>query len=425
MHKDFDISIDNLSKIEGSAKLSVKVREGRVEDLKLKVSENRRFFTDAIVGKYFSSIPQTVARICGTCSIAHILCSTEAIEKAFDFTPSEQTVMLRRLAINGLMLRDHSMHLHFFCLPDIFGKDSVFEFDEKQHELIHDALDIKSAGNALCTLVGGKAIHPPFLQAGGFSKYPEQKKIYETVKTLKSVREKVVETVEIFEKCDFNFETKTNFVSLTTPDYSFLEGIIHSSDGMKIEEAHYKDYVERVLIPYSQSDGFQFEGRNFMVGALARMNLNRKELHKETKKNLGRAINIFPSKNIFHNDLAQAIEMLHCLDASIETLEKIDIKNEKIPEIAPFESEGIGVIEAPRGTLYYMLSFDATGNVKYGNLLIPTEQNQINMHKDLARYVPELLHLEKNSIQRELEKLIRAYDPCMSCATHFLEVDWL
>jgi coenzyme F420-reducing hydrogenase alpha subunit len=417
--------MDNLSKIEGSAKLYIKVRDGKVHDLKLKINENRRFINEAMMGRSMEAIPQTVARICGTCSIAHIVCSIEAIEKAVGIKPSEQTILLRKLAMNGLMIRDHSMHLHFFCLPDIFGKDSVFDFDEKEHELLHDAFDIKAAGNRLCTLVGGRAIHPPYMQLGGFSRLPEQKQIYETLKSLKSIRNKVIETIDIFRNCRFEFRTKTNFVCLKTPDYSFLEGVISSSDGLRIKEEHYKDYVDRVIVPYSQADAFQFEGSNFMVGALARMNLNREALHKDTKKSLGKIIDIFPSDNIFHNNLAQAMEMLHCLDSSIEALEKLDIKKEKVPEITPKENEGIGVIEAPRGTLYYTISIDRNGIVKYGNLIIPTDQNQINISRDIAALVPNIINLDKNHIKRELEKLIRAYDPCMSCATHFLQVEWI
>jgi len=425
MHKDFEISIDTLSKIEGHASLDIKVRKGKVEIVKLKISENKRFYTQAIRGKQFQTVPQLVSRICGTCSIAHVTCCTEAVEKALGIEPSQQTILLRKLMMYGMMIRDHTMHLYLFCLPDIFGKDSVLDFDERQHELVHHAFEVKKAGNDLSKLIGGRAIHPPYSQIGQFLHLPDKNETKQVIDELKKVRSYIFELVKIFYDCQFSFRKRTRFVALTTPDFSFLEGRIKSSQGLTILEEYYWEHLHRVIVPYSQATGFEFEGKDFMVGALARMNLNREKLHKETKKDLPKYLRMFPSENIYHNNLAQAIEIMHCIDHSIEILENTDFKKEPKIEVKIKEGRGVGVIEAPRGTLYYAISLDKDGKILYGNLVIPTAQNQIKMENDIRTLVSRNLDKDKQFIQYEIEKLIRAYDPCMTCATHFLKVNWI
>jgi coenzyme F420-reducing hydrogenase alpha subunit len=425
MHEDFEISIDGLSKIEGHASLDVKVRNGKVEDVKLKISENKRFYTQAIRGKQFETVPQLVSRICGTCSIAHLTCCTEAVEKALEIRPSEQTVLLRKLMTYGMMIRDHAMHLYLFSLPDVLGKDSVLEFDERQHELIHQAFEVKKAGNDLSKLIGGRAIHPFYAQIGSFSHLPDKKETKNVIEELKKVRSHVFDLVRIFYDCDFSFRKRTTFVALTTNDFSFLEGVIKSSRKLIIPEQFYWDHLHRVIIPYSQAAGFEFEGREFMVGALARMNLNREKLHRHTKNDLAKYIRMFPSENVYHNNLAQAIEVMHCIDHSIEILEGAAFRKEPKVKVKIREGKGVGVIEAPRGTLYYAIDMDIDGKILYGNLVIPTAQNQIKMENDIRTLVAKNLDKGKDFIQHEIEKLIRAYDPCMTCATHFLKVNWI
>jgi len=201
--------------------------------------------------------------------------------------------------------------------------------------------------------------------------------------------------------------------------------LIISSQRKIIPEADFWKHLHKVIIPYSQAAGFQFEGKDFMVGALARMNLNREKLHRQTKRDLAKYIRMFPSENIYHNNLAQAIEIMHCIDHSIELLETKDFKNEPKPEVEIREGRGIGVIEAPRGTLYYAMTLGKNGNIEYGNLVIPTAQNQIKMEKDIKCLVAQNIDKSKKFIYHEIEKLIRAYDPCMTCATHFLKIKWV
>jgi len=428
MHEtNFDIQISNLSKIEGRANLDVKVRDGIVEDVKLKISENKRFYTRAVVGKPALSVPSIVARICGTCSIAHLTACIKAVEDAFALTPSEQTLELRKLALNGLIIRDHAMHLYLFSLPDIFGKDSILEFEGPLEKWVKQAFKVKSAGNSLCTTIAGKAVHPPFEVVGSFSRIPNAENVKQTITELKECRNDVIELIQAFHASDFVFDRETFFISLVNQDFNFLDGELESTSGTCIPKNSFFKYFKRIVIPYSQATGFTFQGQGYRVGALSRLNLNKKSLHKNTRKDAEKFLKKFPSNNIFDNNLAQAIETLHCIDSSVEKLETLEFKEEPRVEVKPRQGNGIGVIEAPRGTLYYALSTTQDGKISQADLVIPTQQNQVNMEKDIAELVNSLLKKKasKHQIQMEVEHLIRAYDPCMSCASHFLKINWL
>ncbi len=425
MHHEFDLNIKGISKTEGHASLEVKVRKGEVKGVRLKVNENKRFFTQAMRGKKFSEVPAFLSRICGTCSIAHMLASTEAIERALGIKVSDQTIILRKLLTFGLIIRDHAMHLYFLSLPDILGKDSILEVSDENPKIVKDAFDVKNAGNMLCKLVGGRAIHPIYSTIGGFIKIPEKDEIKKVLIELKNVREKIFDLIEIFYNSELEFLRETVYVALCTPSFNFLEGEIRSSEGISIPEEKYWDFVTRLVIPYSQSTAFKFTGKPYRVGALARINLNANALDEDTKKDAAEYLKYFPSHNIFDNNLAQAIEILHSIDASIKILESYDFKKEELPKIEPKESEGVGVVEAPRGTLYHMIYLDKEGKVKFGNLVIPTAQNQIQMELDIRDIIQENLKKSKHEIQHLVETLIRAYDPCFSCASHFLRIRWI
>ena len=435
---DLDIEISKLSKIEGHADLDIKIRNGKVEDVVLKVMENVRFFNQAVQGKPFVSVPQLVSRICGTCSIAHMTACIEAVEKTLEIKPSEQTMLLRKLTMYSLMIRDHALHLYFFSLPDMFGLDSILDLpDDKSSqggpayggkELIHDALHIKEAGNNLSNLVAGRSVHATFEQVGGFSNEVDKSKIPATIEELQKIRPSVLKLIDIYFNCPWELKRKTNFVAIATPDFSFLEGTIKSTSGAVIEEKDYWDHLHNVVLPYSQASGFKFEGQDYMVGALARINLNKENLHPNTKKDAEKYLAVFPSENIYHNNLAQAIEILHSVDHAIELLQTNEFKKEEPAKPEKQSGEGVGVIEAPRGTLYYWMAIDE-GKVRYLNLVIPTAQNLINMREDIKKIVVDFCSSDavaeeklEETIRKEAEKIIRAYDPCMSCASHFLRV---
>ena len=424
MH-DFDLNIKNLSKIEGHATLEIKVRKDKVEKVKLIVEENRRFYEEGVVGKDYRTIPQIVSRICGTCSVAHLTCASEAIERAFNVDISRQTMVLRKLSLMGMILRDHAMHLYFFVLPDILGKESVLDFDKNEHHFLREGFDMKAAGNVLTKLVGGRAIHPMFAQVGHFSKIPEPSKIKETIQILKDSREKCFDIMEIMESYESKFKRKTNYVAIADTNYAFLEGRIFDAKGWNVPEKKIGDYLNEVVIPYSQGTGFEFKNKEYLVGAIARMNVNKNALHKDTRKDTAKYLSVFPTDDIYRNNLAQAIENLHCIDASIEMLESENFKEEKEPEIVVSDSEGVGVVEAPRGLLYNRFKIDKNGRIKESKIVTPTAQNQIRMENDIKQLVEENLDKSEEQIRILVEELIRSYDPCMTCASRFLKLKWI
>ncbi|MBD3156521.1 hypothetical protein GF369_01705 [Candidatus Peregrinibacteria bacterium] len=432
MHQ-VNISIEGLSKIEGHLDMDVYIKDNKIEGVEFKIMENKRFFEKAILGKPYKQVPQLLSRICGTCSIAHLLAAIEAIEDALNYEPSEQTTMLRKLLTYGLMIRDHALHLYVFALPDVIGKDSVLAFDENdktEHKLLHDMFDIKRAGNNLSTYVGGRAVHAPFPMVGGFVKYPTKEQLENSKKELKSIREKVLFLMDIFDNCPFSLERKTKFVGLKTKDFSFLEGPALCSEGnFCVPEREFRTQLKEVVIPYSTAKAYTLQGKEYMVGSLARLNVNSEALHDNTKKNAKKYIDRFPSIDVYHNNLAQAIEILHSIDHAIELIETHTVTPEPPDSIPIKAGDGVGVVEAPRGTLYHYIQLDKEGKITDAEVVVPTAQNQINIENDIRHLVQTYLdkdgeNMDKDHVRMEIEKLIRAYDPCMSCATHFLTINW-
>lgn len=428
---NLDLTIDEMTKVEGAASVDVKIRAGRVETVKFGITEYKRFYTQAMRGKSITAVPQLLARICGTCSNAHLLCSIEACEHALNITPSLQSQILKRLTMYGLNIRDHALHLYLFVAPDLRGKDNFLSFDENdpiEHDMLHDAFAIKAAGNHLAQIIAGRSVHAMYPTIGGFTHIPSPEHIKSAIEELTNIRPRVLRLIKTFKDCDWTFDRKTKYMGMSADHYSFLEGVIISDTGQRIEESDYHNHLEHVVIPYSQASGYRHDNECYMVGALARVNLSKEKLHANTKKDAKDALALFPSTNIYHNNLAQAIEILHCIDDGIELLSHTQFKQEPLPKPVFRESSGIGVVEAPRGMLYHRVHIDDKGIVLEGDIVVPTGQNQINIEADLKTLIQQLIDNnveDKHAIQHEMEKLIRAYDPCMSCASHFLKVNWI
>jgi coenzyme F420-reducing hydrogenase alpha subunit len=422
-----DLSLtEEITKVEGAAILDVQVKAGKIEKCRFGITEYKRFYTQAMQGKPWRGVPSLLARICGTCSNAHLLCSIEACEHALGITPTPQTQMLKKLTMYGLNIRDHALHLYLFALPDMWGKDSFLSFDEndpEQHQILHDAFEIKAAGNQLAIAVSGRSVHAILPMVGGFLNVPTQAQVDDAIHKLEHARPAAVRTIERFAKCDFRFDRKTHFMALVANPFNFLDGeILSDRTPERVQEKDFRSHLEHVVVPYSQASGYEYKGATYMVGSMARLNLGKDGLHPNTKKDAAIALSRFPSTNIFDNNLAQAIEILHCIDDGLDILKNTTFTKEPLVQPTQKSGTGIGVIEAPRGTLYHKVTLGEDGLVKDGEIIVPTGQNQINIEQDMARRLEEILPNKPNKeqVQLELEKIIRAYDPCMSCASHFL-----
>ena len=420
MHQiDFDLSLDEISKIEGAAALDLSVKNNQVVKCQFKITEYKRFYTQAIKGKAAVAAPTLLARICGTCSNAHILAAIKAVENALQITPSQQTLTLRRLVNNGLIIRDHALHLYLFVLPDLFDKDSLLDFDEnepEQHQLLHDAFQVKDAGNQLSILTGGRSVHAPFPMVGGFLKFPEPAKTAAVINLLRDCRPAVKRLITVFSDWPKS-------QAQTIPYLAYANGRIKSSDGLDISEADYRRHLQKKQLAYSQASAYTYKEGFFMTGALARLNL---QINPPAP---------FPSTNVYHNNLAQAVEILQAIDDSIAILAKTKFMPEPLVKPTVTAGEGIGVVEAPRGILYHRLTI-VNNVIKDAEILVPTGQNQLNIENDIKILVNQKLQhtgSEKSAtpgvkleaqLAHEIEVLIRAYDPCMSCAAHFLKINW-
>ena len=429
MHR-IDLRLDHITKVEGDASMDVTVNDGKVTDVKFAIVEYKRFFTEAMKGKSIAAIPAHLSRICGTCSNAHVMAAIAAAENALGIEVTPQTKLLRKLTMHGLVSRDHALHLYLFVMPDLFGKDAFLDFDDKdpvQHQLLHDGFDVKSAGNHLSQLVAGRSVHATFPVIGGFLKFPTPEGAAECVKEMKAARPAVLRLIKIFMDAPFHLDRKTKYMALIPDDtFGYIGGKIITDKGEIYEQKDFRSHLEHTVLSYSQASAYKYKGESYMVGALARINLAKDKLHPKTKESAAEALMAFPSTDIFHNNLAQAIEILHSIDESIDILTNTVFTPEPVIKVPMRAATGMGVIEAPRGTLYHKIVMDDKGIVLDGEVIVPTGQNQVNIERDVSAIVEPLIAKDesKENIGMEIEKLIRAYDPCMSCGAHFLKVKW-
>lgn len=424
---DFDISLEEITKIEGAAACDIKIRNGQVTECKFAITEMRRFFEEAIRGKQVIAVPGQLARVCGTCSNAHLLCSISAIENALGLEVTDQVKLLRELLNLGLIIRDHGLHLFVFSLPDIYGKDSILDFDEndpQQHRLLDSCFAVKNVGNLLAIATGGRSVHAPFPRIGGFTKIPKKADLLILLPELTKIRPEILHLIEVFSHSPFRLTRSLRYIALTNSDFSFLHGNLTTSDGMTIPPERWLGDLSPAGINYSQAEGFRFREQTYMVGALARLVLNGKSLHAKTVNDCGKVLATMTSGNIFDNNVAQAIEILHAIDRSIDLINSYGEIKETPPEVTYRESVGYGIIEAPRGTLYHEIAISSNGLVKHGRIIVPTAQNQIGIEESIKQYVEQNLFLDRDKLRLGIEAVIRAYDPCMSCATHFLKINW-
>src|SRR5918995_167846 len=295
-----NIAIDAITKIEGSAGLEVVIEDGAVKDLRFMIRDYRRFFTTAVRGKRMIAVPSFLSRICGTCSVAHLFASLMAIESSQGIEVSEHTKTLRRLAYDGLMIRDHALHLYFFALPDVLGVDSILDVSDNPgdigHTLVHDSFDIKRLGTDISNATVGAAIHAPWPTVGGFLRNPDSAKFPDLLARLEAIRPKVLRGIDAFFGWDANLIRNTDYLGLRNDTrFDFLEGDIVNSNGRRISSQDFKNYLQYVQIPHSHAEGYRFSdtGEDYLVGALARINLNRDLLHPRTRDDAESSLSAF------------------------------------------------------------------------------------------------------------------------------------
>ena len=428
MH-DFHVGIEHITRVEGHGNIIIDVKGGKIRELRMDIVESPRFFEAMALGRTYKEVAHITSRICGICAVTHTTTSIKAIESALGFEPSTQTIRLRKLLLNAEFIQSHILHVYFLTAPDFFRVGSVFGMVKDNKEVVLRGMRLKTLANDLCALVGGRHIHPITLKIGSFSKNPDSKELEAFKKRIEDSRDEIDETVKFFKNLQTpEFERETEYISLTNPDeYALYDGNIKSSDNGETAPVDYLDRVKEYIVPHATSKHARSNRSSYMVGALARFNNNYELLHPKAKEVAEEMGLKHPCYNPYMNNIAQVVETVHCFEDSIGLIEALlstNIQDEKI-ELEPKAGSGVGATEAPRGTLYHEHKLDDNGKITYANYIIPTGQNLSNIENDLKALVPNILNKQKDDIILDIEMLVRAYDPCISCATHLMKVEFV
>ncbi|HOZ16557.1 MAG TPA: Ni/Fe hydrogenase subunit alpha [Candidatus Portnoybacteria bacterium] len=424
------LRIDHIAKIEGHASFTADIVNGDVRAAKIKIEEGARLFEGIMQDRKDEEIPEIGSRICGVCPVAHSFAGFKAIEKAYNIEVAETALSLRKLMALGQLINSHALHLFFFSLSDFFGFKSDLQLINAYPEKTNDAVKIRDLGNRLVEIIGGRSVHPLTPCIGGISKAPDIDELKQILNDFQNNLELAVKLGELFVDLKYpEFERKTTFVSFYNPnEYAIYDGQIRVDDKLMRQE-EFASLIKEIQKDNDPAKRSYFADKTYMVGALARLNnhgyqLNRyaKELLKKSELKFLVSPNSGLCYNPFYNILAQAIEVVHCFEEAIKILSEL-IKEDKI-EIVETKTqnrtgEGLGAFEAPRGLLFYDVKIKE-GIVEKVNIISPTCQNLANLEADLEEFehMNGFDNLNTDERKEKIKMLIRAYDPCVTCAVH-------
>jgi sulfhydrogenase subunit alpha len=428
--KNLNVNVHHVTRVEGHGNIVVNARNGKIEKIRWEIPESPRFYEAMLRGRSWDEAAHITSRICGICSAGHTLASIRATEDAFGMTPTLQTWRLRKLLSHGGMIQSHILHVCFLVVPDLLGVGSVIPLAGTHPEVVKIALRMKKLGNDIADVVGGRAVHPISAVVGGFTRIP-------TVNELNGLRQKLVAAIDDVKAIvDLarsvagkipNFERQTEFISLHWDrEYPWIDGDIISSDAGVVPYREYLGVTNEFIVPYSTAKRSKNKRESYLVGALARVNNSFDQLNGAGMEAAG-MFGLEPvNHNPFMNNIAQIVETAHCVQDAIETIDNLlkdGLKEEPI-QVVVKAGRGVGAVEVPRGILFHDYTYDSRGIVQEANLIIPTNQNHANIEEDMKAWVPAMIKGNSNQddIAHNLEMLVRAYDPCISCSTHMLKV---
>ena len=434
MNKDITIDVEHVTRVEGHGNIVLNVKNGNIEKLQWQVSEAPRFFEAMLRGRPYSELRTITSRICGICSIGHSLASLKASEDALGVRITDQTAILRRLAIHGENMQSHILHIGYLVAPDLFGLGSVFPLVGSKHQdTLLKIVQLHRLSNEMSDLICGRTTHPIRLVVGGFSAIPTTKQLQDLKKKLTNglaTTKEVANTIATVADQLPSFERETEYIGLTTDsEYALYDGDIASTDTGRFKD--YKDYkkiMQEFVVPQSTAKYAKHTRESYFVGALARFNLNSDLLHPEAQA-VAELFNLKPvCYNPFMNTIAQLVEFAHSIEDSIMLIDELldsGIKNEQPVDVKIKAGRGVGIVEVPRGILVHDYTINKKGVCEKANCIIPTNQNHANIQKDMEILVPQILDKTPEEIELTLEMLVRAYDPCISCSTHYLDVRFI
>jgi sulfhydrogenase subunit alpha len=424
-----DIDVHYVTRVEGHGNLKARIRDGHLEECRWEIPEAPRFFEFMILGRPYYDAPFVTSRICGICSIGHTFAAIQGIENAIGFTPSEQTMLLRKLLIHGETVQSHILHACYLAAPDLIGAPSVVPLATSHKEVVLCAVRLHRLANEWCDLIGGRTTHPISAVVGGWTRLP-------TADDLRTLRQWIVDrlpdieaTVELFQSLGAPpFTRETEYLALKKDDeYAWYGGDIASTDGDVTPLPDYRSKVKEFIVPYSTAKRSRANRSSYAVGALARVNVNYRQLSPLAAK-AAQALGLRPvTCNPYLNSAAQVVEVAHAMEDSLRIIDELLERGlrEEGYDVTVRPGTGVGGVEVPRGTLYHEYTVDAEGKITGANFVIPTNQNHQNIEEDLQSLVPTLIGQSKEEIRLAMEMLVRAYDPCISCSTHLLEVEFV
>lgn len=421
------IDVHHVTRVEGHGNIVVEVENGNLKTCRFDVVETPRFFEAMLLGRPYLEASHITSRICGICATGHATASLRASEKALGVELSEQSWLLRKLTFHGEILDSHILHVYMLVAPDFLGVGSVIPLVSTHPDVVLRALRMKKLSGDLCAAITGRHTHPIAMTVGGFTHFPKMAELESLRQRLIESRKDVEATVELFSKLPWpEFERETEYVSLSKPDeYAFIDGDIVTTDGVRVPPERYKEVTNEFLVPHSTAKFTRNKRESLMVGALARFNNNYDQLHPKAKE-AAAALGMKPKvTNTFLNSAAQVVEIVHSTEDSIQIIEKLlerGIQHEDPAPVKRMPGEGVGVAEVPRGLLIHHYAIGEDGRITAANCIIPTNQNINNLEQDMRAWVPKVMHKPQDAMRLDLEMLVRAYDPCISCSVHVLTI---
>lgn len=458
------IRVDHVARIEGHGDINLAIEDGKVVDCTFSVTEAARLFESMVKGRPFDQAPYISSRVCGICSASHTITDILAVERVFGVKVTDRTKALRQLLVYGSYLQNHATHLFVFAAPDFMGHKSVFPIAEEAPEIFQSALALKALGNELCNKIGGRSIHPITAVVGGFTNEITKDEYLELADKLDAQLDFALTCVDLFRGFDvWPLVTNGDFIAMKAPAedqlaelgateslddptspyaypvvasdaIEFVRGmaLVNDPDDPEAVDPYQfdaQDYRKEIQeYPVDHSAAFFSKavrtGKPFMASALSRINANWSGLVDQARFAAAKA-GLRPYEfNPFADNIAQAVELVDALircAAMCRRLAEDGYEGTSAP--VDFEVKGgvgVGFTEAPRGALFHELEIDDSGIIQRANIITPTAQNIANMENDMKKLVEMMLAqgASQDEIQLEIEKLVRAYDPCLSCSVH-------
>jgi coenzyme F420-reducing hydrogenase alpha subunit len=417
-----------LARVEGEGAMQVRLRDGHVEDVQLRIYEPPRFFEAFLRGRSFTEVPDITARICGICPVAYQMSSIAAMEGACGVEVPEPVRALRRLLYCGEWVESHGLHVFMLHAPDFLGYASGFEMARDHPDLVNSALRLKKAGNELMRVVGGREIHPINVRVGGFYRAPSRRELAPVVEQLQVAREFALQAVAWTASLPCpEFEEDIEFVALRDESgrYPIESGRVVSSSGLDIAPADYERHFTEEHVPHSTAlhSSLIEGGGRYLTGPLARYALNRDRLSPLAIQAADEAGLEPVCRNPFRSIVVRSVEILYALDEALRILESYEPPDPPAVKVAPRAAIGYGATEAPRGLLWHRYEIDSDGTILDAKIVPPTSQNQARIEQSLHSFVEQHADLPDDELHLRCEQAIRSYDPCISCATHFLKLE--